>query len=205
VLCDVLTRTTERPFIAATSSERSGSSSCAVERPGREREREREKPSYLVADNTAQYVNRKAVLEVSCSETLRIVYRPQQIMDERRTDQSNKSEQLRVKTVCCCFLSVIFYKQYITLLWVEDSIFHSFQNLIKLASCGGKRFEKFNGFRSSVPMSTVDPEVLQNSALPKPVYLRTCPQTTRRLFPRPFVTSTQTRRHTHTHTRAILT
>jgi len=43
VLCDVLTRTTERPFIAATSSERSGSSSCAVERPGREREREREK------------------------------------------------------------------------------------------------------------------------------------------------------------------
>lgn len=60
---------------------------------------EKKWPSLLVADNTAQHVNRKAILEVSCSETVRITDRPQQIIDERRTDQSNKSVQLRVKSV----------------------------------------------------------------------------------------------------------
>jgi len=83
------------------------------------------------------------------------------------------------------------------LLWVEYSIFHSFQNLIKLASCGGKGFEKFNGFPSSAPMNTVDPEALQNSALPKPMYLRTCPQTTRRLVPQ-----TVCHKHADKHRRA---
>jgi hypothetical protein len=83
----------------ATSSKRSGSSFCAVERPGKKW------PSLLVSDNTAQHVNRKAILEVSCSETVRITDRPQQIIDERRTEQSNKSVQLRVKTVLLLLFS----------------------------------------------------------------------------------------------------